>query len=216
MRHSDRSQIGIIDAGDMVIARDPSKSGIITYMEGHETGYGKFGDYGDVIIYSRPGGVPVIHRAIFYAEYNGDGTWNIPSLADYSGTWYMNGALGSPTSAGSLSGTLMFDDFGYNGRTFDIRLDELRPVSGYLTMGDANGLPDQESSISLRTLIEYDNVIAVAAHEVPWLGAIKMYITGNNIGEIPPNTLPSLVITLILMFSFVLAIGILYERRRKR
>ena len=212
-----RSQIGIIDAGDMVIARDPSKMDITTYVEGHETGYGRFGDYGDVIIYSRPGNVPVIHRAILYAAHNGDGTWNIPSLKDYTGLWFINGVPGDPDGAGALNGVLRFEGFGFNGRSFEVNLDSLTPGSGYITMGDANDGADQESAaISPSTLISNDRIVAIAAHEVPWLGSVKMYATGNNTDNIPSNTLPSLIITLVLIFSSMIAVGLVFEYRKKR
>jgi len=192
-----RSQIGIIDAGDMVLTRDPSRTNIVTYVEGHEIGHKRFGDYGDVIIYDRPGSIPVIHRAVLYAEDNGDGTWSIPSLGNYTGLWYIDGLPGDPDEAGALSGILRFECFGFDGRSFDVQLDKLNPGSGYITMGDANWGPDQESvTISPNTLISPDHVIAIAAHEIPWLGAVKMYLTGNNTGKIPSNTLPSLVVAI--------------------
>jgi len=214
--NGERSQIGIIDTGDMVLARDPSKMSITTYAEGHETGYKKFGDYGDVIIYSRPSGTPVIHRAILYAENNGDGTWSAPSLIGYTGTWYIDGVPGTPADAAALAGTLKFEGLGFSGRSFEVDLDALAPASGYITMGDANGEADQSTTISKNTLISADNVIAVAAHEIPWLGAIKLYATGNNTNNIPSNTLPSLIAAIVLIFLSIIAFGMIYERITKK
>jgi len=218
MSHTDgsRSQIGIIDTGDMVFARDPSKMSVTTYVDGHETGYKRFGDYGDVVIYNRSSGLPVIHRAIVYAESNGDGTWSIPSLATYTGVWKINDVPGDPGNVDALSGKLSFEGFGYNGRSFDVNLDALIQKSGYVTMGDANSMTDQGTTISKDALIGQDSIVAVAAHEIPWLGAIKMYITGNNAGEIPSNTLPSLIIAILLIFSAIAAICIVYERVLKK
>ena len=205
------SQIGIIDAGDMVLARDPSKMNITTYIEGHGSGYNKFGDYGDVIVYDRPGNMPVIHRAILYVEYNGDGTWNIPSLKSYAGVWDINGIPGDhETDVSALSGVLHFEGFGFSGnKDFTVNLGVLGAWSGYITMGDANAAPDQMVDIS--PLVRPENVMAVAAVEIPWLGAVKMYAAGNNTNEIPSNTLPSLIVAIVLIFLIVIAIGVLYD-----
>ena len=212
----ERSQLGVIDTGDMVIVRDPSKMSITTYIEGHETGYGRFGDHGDVIIYARPYGTPVIHRAILYAESNGDGTWNIPSLIGYTGVWYIDGVTGTSADAVALAGTLRFEGFGFNGRSFEIDLNALTPGSGYITMGDANGEADQSTTISKNRLIDADSIIAIAAHEIPWLGIVKLYITGNNTDAIPSNALPSLIAAFALIFLSLITIGIVYERLVRR
>ena len=95
MQHSeDRSSIGTIDTGDMVIVKDPDTYEITTYVEGSKKGYSKFGEYGDVIIY-RTDVNNIIHRAIIEVtlkdkqldEHNSLITkcqiWKIPSLRDY-------------------------------------------------------------------------------------------------------------------------------------
>ncbi len=44
MQHEDgRSQLGVIDTGDMVLVRDKSKTQIVSYLEGRSTGYSTFG-----------------------------------------------------------------------------------------------------------------------------------------------------------------------------
>lgn len=56
MQHdNDRSQIGVIDTGDIVIVRDPEKTDIHSYVESLADGYESFGNYGSVIIYNRVG-----------------------------------------------------------------------------------------------------------------------------------------------------------------
>ena len=215
--NGDRSQIGIIDTGDMVLARDPSKMSVTTYVEGHGSGYMRFGDYGDVIIYGRPSGTPVIHRTILYVESNGDGTWNIPSLVDYTGIWTINDDPGDPDDAGALAGRLGFKYFGFSGEgSFTVNLDTLTPGSGYITKGDANDGADQSTMTSMNKLIGADSIIAIAAHEIPWLGAIKLYVTGNNTGAIPSNTLPSLIASFVLIFLSMITVGLVYERFEKK
>ena len=76
MQHSDdKSQIGVIDTGDMIMVKSLGKSNVVTYVEGHQSGHQEFGDYGSVIIYKRAVGNPVIHRAILWIEYDSDGIW---------------------------------------------------------------------------------------------------------------------------------------------
>ena len=206
MMHSDSSKIGIIDTGDLVIVRDPSKVDITTYIEGHETGYRKFGDCGDVIIYNAPSGRTIIHRAIFYMELNTDGTtWNIRSLESYTGTVTCGG------TEGLREGTLTLSGFGYDGtKTISVNLDSLRSAgSGYITMGDHNTAYDG-------LLVTDDMVVAVAMHEVPWLGCVKMYLTGNNTDRIPSNSVWSLIITVIAIAVSATLISVSYDRLKRR
>ena len=83
MQHSDdRSYIGVIDTGDIVLSKETSFSDITTYVEGRSTGYQKYGDYGDVIIY-RPMGkdtTPIIHRAVLYLEWNSISAFDVEGL----------------------------------------------------------------------------------------------------------------------------------------
>ena len=214
MRHSGDSQIGVIDAGDMMLVRDPSVKTVVSYIEGRETEYMMFGDCGDVIVYERPGRTPVIHRVILFIEYNGNGTWNAPALAAYTGAWSCTGG----TDAGSLSGVLRFDGLGWNGASFDVDLNALRTdvPSGYITKGDANPGADQSAAnISLNMLVGKDRVIAVAANEVPWLGCIKLLFTDSE-GSIPPNSIVCLVLFFTAVTALIAASCILYDRLKKR
>ncbi len=74
------SEVGIIDTGDMILVKNKDKVKIQSYVEGTQTGYKSFGDYGNVIVYYRDGQNPVIHRAFLWLDYNGDGTWSAPAL----------------------------------------------------------------------------------------------------------------------------------------
>ena len=207
MRHSEGSAIGIIDTGDMVLVRDPSKVNITTYAEGYVTGYKKFGGYGDVVIYERKSGTPVIHRAVLGLTDNGDGTWSAPSLQKYT-KWACTGG----NDPEKLSGVLTFIEIG-----FSVNLNNLTPLgegkSGYVTKGDANSAADQSAEhISLNTLVTNDMILAVAMVEVPWLGCIKLYINGTNTNQIPPNSLPLLIGSILLMIAIFIAVVYLFER----
>ena len=61
----------------MVLVKDKNKCDIISYVEGSQTGYSTFGDYGNVIVYYRDSGNPVIHRAFLWLDYN-NGIWSAP------------------------------------------------------------------------------------------------------------------------------------------
>ncbi len=60
-----------LNIGDVVFLVSPQKKEIITYLDGKDTGYKMFGDFGDVIVY-KPNGdgskTPIIHRAIMYVK----------------------------------------------------------------------------------------------------------------------------------------------------
>ncbi|MCL2786203.1 MAG: S26 family signal peptidase [Methanomassiliicoccaceae archaeon] len=207
MMHSDRSKIGVIDTGDMVIIKDPSKVCVVTYIEGHETGYEKFGDHGDVIIYHHPGGRTIIHRAILHLELNSDGsTWSIRGLDEYSGTKTYGG------SDGAYTGTLTLSGFGYDeSKSITVNLDSVAfkaAGSGYITMGDRNTMDDG-------VLVTDDMVIAVAMHEIPWLGCIKLFLTGTNTDSIPTNSTWSLIIAIALPIILLFTANFLYERRKQ-
>ena len=87
MEHSDdTSYVGVIDTGDMVFIEEVTyRSDITTYVEGRATGYERFGDYGDVVVYRKNGGMtatPVIHRTMLWIEYDeATGNFACPGLA---------------------------------------------------------------------------------------------------------------------------------------
>ncbi|MDR0309228.1 MAG: S26 family signal peptidase [Candidatus Methanoplasma sp.] len=208
MQHGMESQIGVIDTGDMIILKDKSKVNIQTYVDGYKTGYKKFGDFGDVIIYERSGNIPVIHRAMLWLEYNSNETWSAPSLEGYPEE------LWSCTSGdhNNLYGILML-----NGQ--EINLDNITrtsPYSGYLTKGDNNVSFDQPSNIpGVYGLISYDKIQSVAWFEVPWVGAFKMMLEGksNTLSYWVPNTIPNISAAVILLVFMLVGIGFLFDYR---
>lgn len=126
MQHSpDESSIGTIDTGDMVIVKDPDSYDITTYVEGAKTGYKKFGEYGDVIIYKTQTN-NIIHRAMLeltLKDITYDGStvktqiWYIPSLIGYDDWDIINFTPGGMTSHkndpaiwNEESGTVMIDE----------------------------------------------------------------------------------------------------------
>ncbi|MBE6526371.1 MAG: S26 family signal peptidase [Thermoplasmata archaeon] len=218
------SRIGNIDTGDLILVRSPDKTDITTYVEGYQNGYEMFGDYGDVIVYKRPAGNPVIHRAFLWLNYNGDGTWTADALKDYDSSLWDNGG----NAYNELSGTVTFYKVGNvveGGKTVTIDLNAMLSMGstqGYLTIGDSvnNMYFDQMSGI-YPALVD-GNIKSVAWKEIPWLGAIKL-IAKHNKTELDtwaPNTTPLLVCELLTVILIFIALNYLFSEimylRRKQ
>ena len=202
MQHSDdTSYLGIIDTGDMVVMVSPDKRSVITYVEGYNSGYWKFGSYGDVVIYYRDNGKnPVIHRAIIWLEVDDGGIISAPSLKDYptsrwdnEGNWDYNNLVGKLTLKGLPYGNI------YENVTIDLsRITH----SGFLTKGDNNNSFDQSSGIHPDAVMKSE-LKAIAGIEVPWLGCIKLLVNNKNTWMIPQNSLNCLWILLLDIIAFV-------------
>lgn len=216
MQHSGESAIGTIDTGDMVLVRSPDKTRITTYVEGYADGYRSFGEYGDVIIYERPGNDPVIHRAILYLESNHDGTWAAPSLKNYTDSsgnplWHC-----ATEDTDRLYGTLILTHVGYGDQTIYVDMSGLSvDKSGYLTKGDnaaTNKNFDQSSGV-YGDIVERDDLRSVAWVEIPWLGALKLFATGNTeaLDKWAPNSLGCLFTTLAVIVVACLGLGYLFD-----
>ena len=202
MQHSDdRSYIGVIDTGDIVLSKQASFPDITTYVEGRATDYQKYGDYGDVIIY-RPLGqdtTPIIHRAVLYLEWNDTTSFDVPGLKGLRyGTDYV-------TDSGSWHGIrdrITIFDYGYAHKDLTIRVNGLLRYhhSGYITGGDHNiargyGV-DQNTGICPEQ-IRMEWVVARAVGELPWFGLIKLTFSGTlHENPAPANSWVMLIITI--------------------
>ncbi len=208
MQHDNyQSQIGAIDTGDIVIVQDKSKADIQSYVLGSQTGHSSFGKYGSVIIYNRGSTQnPVIHRAIVWLEYD-DSTekWSSTELKNYdSNKWSCISDESWDWS--DLKGILCLT---VDEKEVSISLDSLQiKQSGYLTMGDnpdTNRALDQASGI-INHPVSMDEIRSVAIWEIPWLGMFKLTMNGNEHVSHVPNSLPSLVMEIILIFSLLIVI----------
>ncbi len=81
------SMIPHIQIGDIILVESADRKEVITYMEGKQSNYTSFDNYGDVILY-RPYGreevTPIIHRAMYYIE-KGEPMWNGGPPAPHAG-----------------------------------------------------------------------------------------------------------------------------------
>lgn len=218
MQHdNNRSSLGVIDTGDIVIVRDTSKADIQTYVEGYHTGYSTFENYGSVIIYERENHNPVIHRAILWMDYNSDGTWSSRELSNLpTGSWYYvytdsEGKKVVGNDYMTIRGILYFTDDIIYGKNPYVDMDSLEKSSGYLTMGDnPTSNPNFDQSIGIMNhLIATDEIKSVAAFEIPWMGVPKLLLRENNNLDHVPNSLPSLMMGIITLFSLLIIIDII-------
>ena len=125
------THLGTIDTGDLVIVKEAGKQDIVTYLKGKDTGYEKYGDFGDVIVYYKNGirtyndqsVTPVIHRAMFWVDVDVENkTYHVPEAGR---TFYNKidlGQFGDDKLVGTIEG-------------------EVLQNSGFVTKGDSYGNP---------------------------------------------------------------------------
>ena len=213
MMHGDDSTVGTMDTGDIVLVKSISgRQEINTYLEGEKSNLKTYGSYGEIIAFKKNGGsgTPVIHRAIFWLKYNESGfntdsdlanfgTFDIPSLGLYNIT------------------KIEIDDYGPNHDNLTINLNDIlfnfkenyrEPHGGFITKGDNNAQIDQLSPLRDSDdlpiePVEMKWVIGKAVGELPWLGLIKLYISGETSD---PDSTPPITSVNMLIVSIALII----------
>lgn len=239
MQHGYTDEVGLINTGDLVLAKQISLSDVVPYVVGMQTGYTTYGEYGDVLLYHPNDNLtvaPIIHRSIVYLDYSSsNGSYAAPELAGLpcgvaSDAVYSVSNTPSGCGTAAMRGTLTLYHIGWRSVTVDIPLDPsiLGRHSGFVTMGDNNfdsdnaslGVTDQVGLIS--SLVEGSWILGVARGMIPWFGAIKLLIDGDA-GEVPPQSWQALGLTIVAIFAAALGIhlflrreGIEDERRRLR
>lgn len=210
------SMVPHMNVGDLVFVVQQDRFGPLqTWTSGKETGYMKFGDYGDVIIYRRNGesgsvipipllsgsAHPIIHRAMGTAQeskpvpvylylFQGQSSPSEYLPADsVSVRNTANGFNGTIVlSNGTILRTPLSPAYGYIVQSTDIA-----PNSGYITKGDNNIQSDQ---LTLSNPVQEDWVVGKALFTIPLLGYL------------PLNIIPVAII--------IIAALILYEWYRSR
>lgn len=212
MQHSDNSEVGIIDTGDMIYVKDPSKTEIISYVDGSKTGYRTFGDYGSVIIYRIPTGNPIIHRAIVWIEWDADNDcWNIPSFKEYDQSlWNIDGGHEYTNITEGMKLQMNFQSDYRNLVNVSFTFDENDKHSGYLTLGDNNSGFDQSGKTSL---VENERIKSVADAEIPWLGVIKLFVNGkgSNVERYASNSVDCLFVFFVTMILSIVSVIYIFD-----
>jgi signal peptidase I len=232
MQHGVDSSIGVIDTGDVVVARHLSgPDDVRTYVGSIADGHRSYGEYGDVIIYGRPDGdVPIVHRAIVTLVYNGNGGFDIPELSKVpTDLWSTPGEVGRWWG---LNQSVDLYQVGYSQVTVHIDLADLlagmgsSPHGGLITMGDYNwldqgrervGLIDQGSIVD--GPLEWKWVIGKVTGEIPWVGTLKLWMTGTAPDYLPQNSVVMLGAVVAAMAALPVALwamATVFERRSER
>ena len=225
MMHSDDSELGAIDTGDLVLVKAVEQGDIndevTTWVDKKEMHYGT---YGDVIIYKKNGGkdTPVIHRAVVWLEANytnydentGNGaSYDIPSMDLYGQTGKVS-IQGYPNfQGGSDKITLIIDlnEILLRAKKFS---PPQKPLSGFITKGDNNGnqidqayLTD-DSTGNLINPIRPQWIIGKAQGELPWFGLMKLYVMGKVPGDAPAPQTSKYMLIVTIIGLIILAIGL--------
>ena len=202
------THLGTIDTGDLVIVKEAEKKDIVTYLEGKNTGYKKYGDYGDVIVYYKNGirekdgqpVTPVIHRAMFWVDVDVENkTYHVPEAGR---TFYNEIDLeqfGDDKLVGTIEGQVLQN-------------------SGYVTKGDSTGNPhpDQMTHFDINgnkvQPVEPDWVVGMARGELPWFGLIKLRVTQpDNYAQAPPGCRGMLGFSIMLILLGPYTAGKVWE-----
>ncbi len=194
MQHSNNWQFGVINTGDIVIVKkvsDPQKN-VVTYVQGRETGFSTYGDYGNVILYNAPLNLVVIHRAMFYLSWS-NGNPVIEGASNQS--WITV----TPTY-------VLIKDVGYAHRNLLVNIGGFKNESGFITMGDHNLATASQIfyNSSMKAYVAADenvgiighpvtasNIVGEAQGQIPWFGLIKLNIMRLQGTWQYPNDVPN-------------------------
>ena len=207
------THLGTIDTGDLVIVKEAGKQDIVTYLKGKDTGYEKYGDFGDVIVYYKNGirtydgqpVTPVIHRAMFWVDVDIENkTYHVPEAGR---TFYNEIDLGQ------------FGDEKLVGTIEEQALQN----SGYVTKGDSSGNPhpDQMTHTDINRNkvqpVNPDWVVGMARGELPWFGLIKLRVTQpDNYEQAPPGCRGMLGFSIMLILLGPYTAGKIWESYTKQ
>lgn len=205
MTHSDYWTAGTINVGDMVFVKKESSvpGNVVTYVQGRDSGFRSYGNYGNVILYKSSSGDTVIHRAMFYLTWNGA----TPEIKGYTNQAWIK----------VIGDYIIIDGAGYNGKNLIVNVQPFIGENGLITCGDynlatgqttapwnASFSADQNSGIT-KAPISSKNIIGIAFWDVPWFGLIKLnilklYGQWPESNQVAKNSYDYLAGVLILIF----------------
>ncbi len=223
MEHSKDFQWNTIETGTTVIVKKvTSPSQIITYVQGRESNFSTYGEYGDVILYHSIAGYTVIHRAMFYLSWNG----TMPCVQGYhKQPWIVVN-----------KSYILLKDVGFTHRNEVIFISSFRGISGYITTGD-NNLADSTSYISSLNAyvaadqniltapngtafppVNFSSIVGVARGDIPLFGLYKLYFLSlfgkwNKWNEVPEGSNTYLALSTV---AILVAIFFPYKRVIKK
>jgi signal peptidase I len=193
MQHGAGDHLGVLNAGDVVLAEKVSNRTITTWIDGVHNGFQTYGLAGDVLLY-HPNGTgsttPIVHRALVFLTYNAPDNFSASIPAGTPCGNAPNAVYWTPNPPNNC-GTSGLRELRLNGLgwhhalnlTIDFSFGSLGTHSGYLTMGDNNSHTDQYSSGGfppISYLVMPSWVIGVARGMIPWFGALKLALDGNS------------------------------------
>jgi len=159
--------------GDLVFVMDEDRlppeaaiegSGVATHRSSVETGYRRFGDHGDVVVYRKNGRAdttPIIHRTRFWVTEGEN--------------WY-----------GKANRSFV------NGNSCDAIPNCPAPHAGFITKGDSNGQYDQILGIS--GPVKPGWIKGTAEVRIPWLGHVRLELSKLRTGLALPVPGPKPVV----------------------
>ena len=198
MEHSDDTstlRTGTIDTGDLVLVKKvEERDDIITFLEGRKEGHKTYGDFGDVIVYHKnglEGGTPVIHRAMAWVEVTQVLGETRYIVEDYPHEFSVSTGINIPDIGA--------EEVGKTGSKYG----ELK-WSGYLTKGDSDGNAAVDQKPALFDIqrqpvqpVQVDFIIGKARGEIPWMGMLKLCLTGQDGCESAPSSQKTMMMTVI-------------------
>ncbi len=230
MQHGSGDHLGVLNAGDIVLAQRVSNSSIVTYVAGVSSGFTTYGEYGDVLLYYPNGSTsatPIVHRALLYLQFNkSNDTFNTTGLPSgrcgtgNASVWYVPGGSSAGCQTHGLANELLLYHIGQKSLTVTVDFARLMATgsthSGYLTLGDNNTEPDQLSAgvALLSTLVKPSWVIGVARGLIPWFGALKLLLDGNA-AKVPDASWEFLGLTIAGVIFAAAGVHLLLRRGRE-
>lgn len=224
MQHGAGDTVGLINAGDIVLAQKVPFGSIVPYVIGLQTRFTTYGEWGDVLIYHRNGNAgetPVIHRAILFLEWNPvNDTYNASDLAglpcgtEVGAVWATPGTrLGGQNGCGyiGLGAANQLDLYRIGWQSLNLTIQTGAPAlgghSGFVTLGDNNtGIDQAGTGVAVTSsLVEPGWIVGVARGMIPWFGSVKLLLDGNA-GYVPSASWEFLGLTIagIILLAFAL------------
>ena len=222
MIHSEKGEIGSIDAGDLILVHSYPPEDIVTYAEatdpsGFHFGHDSLGMGGDVIIYKKNGldsYTPVIHRALLKVTVNSSGGWDVPGT--------------TLRGVDNITWSLLGYECTYHNGVYNLTIYGWEPsTEGYLTAGDNNDCMVDQPSVNQPTqgsgffvdgepvqAVRDEWISGIASTEIPWLGAAKLVISGTS-DQVTYTTWRSLMLAVAVIISVPYLLEFVMGRREQ-